>query len=990
MNKIIGISLMLFFVLVVSTNAAHSQVEEIPVEELIISTEIELEIPPTMIVGQEYEGHILYKKTSVTGTLVQVRSSNPAAINLSESIFLPPEMNHGTIKIIPEKEGEYKIFVANEGISAEASTTVISPQREPNRIEIVVPINNTMTTSVPGMIFVVDANGAPVKVEKELLVSINTKGGIKTGNEVRIINGTFSTLVDFEVLGTGTIFASANNLNPGEIEIIKEKEEIQIELGIAPDVVLEHSEAFFYVSLTKNGVPFIPNYVLDVTLTSGDSSKGRFTINPPVYASGEPHTTSMREGLARGIIYTGDAGQVTISANIEGIGSIQKTIIVGPAEIGEYNADEIEDTINAQPVQDRFEIQNNLIPNWVKIWTYPNPCSGQCYGVIATYNANFTNNITIEDISNTEVNSESEVIEEEKSIEDDTLIIPMKVDGRSIIISDNGLNHKSPIVMTERNIVTHAVEFEILASEYGEFDITAIGPGLSEDTTKLTVLQESGLDFEIKISPLPVIIGDGINIAYITIVDKDSQSLIDLKKTFGSTPKLNVNTISGKIFDIKTIQTKNGWIVKGDVKDSGVITASITNIGLTTQEIIPGGIAIGMEIWMPKNVHVGEPFPYTIHEVDIFGNVISKVDINSMSAPNGVRQVPEEKSKLIIDTNGPKQITFLGTTGIGTSSTDAFLNYISLYDDLERTITRINEIVRLEVETIPTSDIIIHTTADVNKIEPGIYEIKSDEEKIHKIIITAQKIGYSTETTELSLDVRDEIDLRIMAEYDGIPLRVEVKQTNSNGTSTVTTPSFKIEKSGLINLSFPNTISQDSNNFEYVKSEINGQVQKSSSYAITAKENTEIKAEYSRLVTVRIVDADVIGPNGMGSKFTSGTAISIIATDKGYVGFLEREVFDRWVGLPSNVDVNSPSITLVVTDSIDGKATYKKDSLMLFVFMGLIGTVGMVGFYGKKKGGINKDLIESIIFDLKNLVKFDMSIINKNKKKKDGNENKNE
>ena len=264
---------------IITLNTAYAQVDENQEDQKY--AKLTLEIPPIMIVGQEYEGHILYKETTSSGTLVQIRSSNPTAIKLPESVFLSPEKNHGIIKIIPEKEGEYKIFVASGGISTEDNTTIVSPQREANKVKIIIPANSTTATSFQGMIFVVDANGSPVKTNQDISVIINTKGGIQSVPDIIIRNGTFSSIINLEILGTGTIFASAANLNPDEIEIIKEKEDIQIELGIAPNIVLENSEAFYYVSLTKKGMPFIPNYVLDVTLSSSDSAKGRFTINPP-------------------------------------------------------------------------------------------------------------------------------------------------------------------------------------------------------------------------------------------------------------------------------------------------------------------------------------------------------------------------------------------------------------------------------------------------------------------------------------------------------------------------------------------------------------------------------------------------------------------------------------------------------------------------------------------------------------------------------------
>ena len=688
----------------------------------------------------------------------------------------------------------------------------------------------------------------------------------------------------------------------------------------------------------------------------------------------------MREGLAKGSIYSGEQGQVTISASIQGIGSTQKTIIIGPVEIGEYDEDEIEASIDASVERTRVEHIEDIKPNWIKIWTYPNPTSGKTFGILAAYNVNFTSNVVLEEKVINENEEGDEEITIENKVNENTLIIPIKVDGRSIIVSDNGLEHESPITLTQRVITTHAVEFEINASEFGEFDITATGPGLTQDTTKLIVTQESGIDFEIKISPLPIIIGQSTNIAFITIIDKQTQAIIDLKKTFGGSPKISVNPISGKISNLKTIPMDNGWRLVGDVEDTGIITASIENIGLVKKEITPGGIPIDMEVWMPKLVHVGESFPYTIHEKDIFGNTIGKTTISSMSAPTGVRQEQNNISRLIIDSNGEKQITFLGEIGVSTTTTEAFLNNITMYDDMEKTKSRFNEIVMLEIETIPKATITIDTTVDVTEIGEGVYEIKSDEERNHEIVVTAKKTGYTTITKTLYLDVKNEIDFTINAEYEGIPLQLELKQTIVNGTTNIITPYHKIVKAGIINLEFPKSFSQNINNFEFTKATINGKEQKNHSFAITATENTEINVEYARLVSIKIVGADVVGPNGIGSKFPINTPITITAYDKPFKGFLEREVFDEWEGIHQNIDKTNPTINIVASENMDGRAIYKKDSSLQYGLVGIIITIVAIIVYGKKKGGINRELIDSIIFDLKNMLKFNVPKLKKSKK----------
>ncbi|PIY90083.1 MAG: hypothetical protein COY74_03400, partial [Nitrosopumilales archaeon CG_4_10_14_0_8_um_filter_34_8] len=275
--------LAIFLVSTSMTNMIHAQ--ELPPTDFdngtddasdLFKSNVHLWAPSKMIKGEIYEGLVVLPDASTTGDLVLVTTSDRTVLELSKSITILPESNHGIFEVKALKEGDARIFVSVNGEVTNTDVRVYSSASKPDKLGIFVPSNGTKANKVPVYVFVLDRNGSPAPVKQDGIIHLSSSSEmIKIPESVTIQNQIYYARFAAEVNGDGTITASAQNLKSHTINVKRHQENVDVLMGIAPNIALENSQVYYYVWLEKDGKPFRPPYVIDVFLSSNDPKVAR-------------------------------------------------------------------------------------------------------------------------------------------------------------------------------------------------------------------------------------------------------------------------------------------------------------------------------------------------------------------------------------------------------------------------------------------------------------------------------------------------------------------------------------------------------------------------------------------------------------------------------------------------------------------------------------------------------------------------------------------
>ncbi|PIN84589.1 MAG: hypothetical protein COV65_00270, partial [Nitrosopumilales archaeon CG11_big_fil_rev_8_21_14_0_20_33_24] len=528
--------LAIFLVSTSMTNMIHAQ--ELPPTDFdngtddasdLFKSNVHLWAPSKMIKGKIYEGLVVLPDASTTGDLVLVTTSDRTVLEISKSITVLPESNHGIFEVKALKEGDARIFVSVNGEVTNTDVRVYSSASKPDKLGIFVPSNGTKANKVPVYVFVLDRNGSPAPVKQDdVIIHLSSSSEmIKIPESVTIQNQTYYARFAAEVNGDGTITASAQNLKSHTINVKRHQENVDVLMGISPNIALQNSQVYYYVWLEKDGKPFRPPYVIDVFLSSNDPKVARLAPRSTSqhYGDGAIHVT-MIDGIARGTLFTGDRGSVTISANVDGFGYAQAELVVGPVTFSNgENLFSVQSDLSSNISQinsTSSRIDAIYHPNIALSWVYPAKTSDKAYGVAALYWQNVTRsvNTSMDETNGAEI----------QSVLSARTLVPLPLDDRTItIVSQQGLVHKTIHQMSQSNRLEStegkgrlaAIEFELAASNQGDYTISVSGPGLGTSQTKLDVIPQHIESYTIGIVPLPSRPGVLQDLAIVSILDED-------------------------------------------------------------------------------------------------------------------------------------------------------------------------------------------------------------------------------------------------------------------------------------------------------------------------------------------------------------------------------------------------------------------------------------------------------------------------------------
>jgi len=951
-------SIFLFTVLTIisligtSTNTTHAQ-ELLPIDPDDNDTKndtesfksnVRLWAPSKMIKGETYEGLVILSDAATAGELVLITSSDKTIIESPKSITILPESNHGIFEIKTLKEGNARIFASVNGEVTSTDVKVYSSSSTPDKLGMFLPSNSTKTAKVPVYVFTLDRNGSPASAKHDVTIHLSSSSEmIKILESVTVKNQTYYARFTAEVNGGGKITASATNLKPDTIDVKRQQENVDVLMGIAPNIALENSQVYYYVWLEKDGKPFKPPHVVDVFLSSNDPKVARLAPRGTSqhYGDGTIHAR-MIDGIARGTLFTGDRGSATISANVDGFGYAQADLVVGPVTFSNESLSNEVQSGSSSDIQVNSTTPSRIDaiyqPNIALSWVFPAKTSDKAYGVVALYWQNVTKfvNTSMDEIDGTAV----------KSVPATHTLVPLPLDDRTInIASQAGLVHKTMYQMSQSNILEStegkgrlsAIEFELAASNQGDYTISVSGPGLDTSQTKLQVVPEHTESYKIGIVPLPSRPEVRQDLAIVSILDKDGNLV-----NSGTAQNKDIEIVTSKIQEISigSVSGQSVSIVRGEVSEQASIVASANNIGTTSADIIPAGVSTAIEFELPEIIHVGEPAPYVIHEVDIFGTPLAKIKPIGMSTSGGIEN-DRNQQYLVVRNQGQGKVAVLADVGADTKNFEAFSNTMNVEVVIKKERVRVGEKTQLAVisnisnlEITIDSSITFTETKEQNDSKNVYFWAYPDREGTFDVTVTAQKDGYAPVIKSLSLEAVNLFDLTVKAvsTQDGKEISAKHTLVISNQTvSKIGTPYNKELDPSEITISFHPEQKTGDKSYSLKKIRIGNEEFFDGQVEFFLNNNTEVTAYYDRMIKV-----DVTGAEGSGF-YPYGETVTLSVPPKDKISFFVREVFDHWDGLPYDTE----PVSFTASEDISARVAYRDDYTFLMMIVAAIVTAAL-------------------------------------------------
>jgi hypothetical protein len=888
-------------------------------------------VPKAIITGESYEGLIVLNNASPSGQIIILSASDPTIIDIPQSVTVLPYSNHGIFPIKPLKHGDVKIFAVIDGKIISTDLFVYSSSRQPEGLKIVLPVNSTNAQTMIGYVLSVDGKGSPAQVSKDTTVKLSATPMIEFESEkLKIKTGKYYVEFIAKIKGSGKIFASAENLIVGEHDVTKILDSVSVRVAVAPNIILENSKAYFFVWLEKDGKPYKPPYVVHAFLSSSNLKSIRFNENPQIKQySDSILKISLVDGVGTGYLISQDRGSSVITANVEGFGSSQTSVVVGPVLLDE-NFDFLESS------NDKLGQIVNKRPNIAFAWFYPSITDAKAYGVVALYNMNFTQKTSTKiTTNNTEVVT-SNIINR---------VVPVPIDGRTITLGSSGLNHPNVLVLTESNDIllrhgvgsTHAAQFEIFGINEGNYTISVSGPGLEMFQSNLTIMPPSHESYKLMITPIPSIFGVKNDIVMISVVD-DSESLIDVQKTFTRSPKVSI--FSGNEQSEISISSLNSAVYSGILNENTRMIVSSNNLIPIERKVVPYGIASSVMLDVPQKIHILEPFPFTIHEIDSFGIPIRKLNSTNISATAGIIS---DGSYLRIDNVGFESLAAVTKIGADSKQIKSYANTFDFAITVKGITSRVDKEFELMLDSnIRDFQVVVDSPIPYKKISETVFLITPNREGHFNITFTAIKNGYAPFRNTFSVFVEKFVNLALKAiASNGDELNIGQVIELGNVSKSIVTPYEEETKPQFFKTTFPTdfVVANKGYKLDHVNFEDQNITDGNISNLFLNK-NMEIIAIYQRMVKIDV-------KNAQGSGFYPyGQTVFLSVPPKEKLFFLIRDVFDHWDGL----EYTSDQVMFAAVKDVKAEAVLREDFTFLTLIIASIISLFLYNKFIRKKG----------------------------------------
>ena len=330
-----------------------------------------LHIPQSMIAEEQYSGLIVMEEPAAGNIAIRLASTDDS-VSIPDVVVVDAGRNHGTFLIVVGEDANPTVTMhaVAAGHISRASSQIITTSESGVSLRLVGPAPEhgqnirTHVASIPLYVYMTNNNGVPIPAASDTIVrlsasttSIRFAGGpgLTGGTDeffVNIPEGGYVAKVTSTVEKTGTIYASADGTTEDSIHAEFVVDDTRLRLTVAPDDVGRNGYAYFFVWIERDGRQYVPTNLLDVTLITSNADVAGFGHKIASPLKGASHVTYLENGIARGLIHTGDIGTATITASVPGIGT--DTATFGVVDVSEFTGTEaiIEDIRNDDIVCD--------------------------------------------------------------------------------------------------------------------------------------------------------------------------------------------------------------------------------------------------------------------------------------------------------------------------------------------------------------------------------------------------------------------------------------------------------------------------------------------------------------------------------------------------------------------------------------------------------------------------------------------------------------
>ena len=848
----------------------------------------------------------------------------------------------------------------------------------------------TGTDTVPVFIYVLDQNGAPAVVETDMELSLGASTGITVPETVVILAGTNHVRIVAGIDRSGLIHAVAPGLHPSTIGIDRMADTADIRLAVAPTVISEGSAAYYYVWLEKDGRPYTPERVMDVQLVSTDRSVAGFDrAHTDAEIAGYGNTNTVKDdvitiqmagGFARGLVYTGDAGIATLTASISQYGTASYGVRVGAAGISDAGlcAEDKESVMIGRPDP------TNLV-----VWLMPYVTDSVAYAVVAQYhiaNVEGATNLdsggmaeslldrVIPDITSEELQAQElsaglislsprgsggDVATAEEEEEEGCVATPVPFTEQFITVSsDGGATHDRTYgTLHQYGIRGAAIEFpiefqttgkhtiQVTGNEIGTFGETGdlFGSWTDADEWAATIQVEKAHvdDYSLGITPLPFDSDRPSDVAMVYLQDGQG-SIVEVNSLPLRTKDLVVSQTTSN-FEIERYD--NAFILISGLNKTDDVSVSTAAIPPASQRLVPADKTVGTHIDVPRAVHVGEEFPYAMHEIN--GNGVPLRIIDSPDVLFGGSVVESRSgSRLVAEDSGvTKTITVIGMGEPLTEVIDVGRNKLDFEIDIDAdddNSLRVGKPVLLRlISDVAGIDYTISwpSWAEYEQVGDNEYSITPNRAGNDTISIVGEKRGYGTERGSVNISAIHEVNVIARAESNGksIPIKPEIANIEDDsdiGVPYTGPPVYAHVKYPL------DYITQTGEGYLFAGMEINGEPSESSEFESYLDTDTRFMGKYERQIFIDILDAQG------GGVYRLGDEVMVSAPDREKASFLIIETFSHWEGDLSGKGRGS-SFTFGASEDIYAVAIYKEVHAWMGIMFAAAAVIAILAVFRK-------------------------------------------
>ncbi len=891
-----------------------------------VEPQARLWVPHDTISGESYDGLVILDNASKNGQIVILSTSDPAIIQIPQSATIHPYSNHGIFHIKTLREGHVQVFAAVNGQIITTDLYVYSSNRHPEGLRIVLASNLTKADIMTGYVLTTDAKGSPIPVATDTLVKLSATPMIQLeSTELEIKQGMHYARFVAEIKGSGKIYASSEDLTVGESTVTKMHDAITVRVAVAPDIIMENSMAYFFVWLEKDGKPYKPPYVMYAFISSSNLRSVRFNENPHSNQFDLIHRVTLVDGVGRGKLVSQDAGSSTITATIEGLGTVQTQVMVGSAVL-----DEGVRVLGSDSGDKKAE------PNVALAWFYPQVTDSIAYGVVALYDINSTN--AFAPANNTAGASRA---------------TPLPMDGRIITLgAEFGLNHPQFLVMEKGKTTpygtgsTHAVQFEVMGVNAGNYTVTVSGQGLEKSQASLKITAPFKENYELKITPVPAIAGQKSDLVMISVVD-DSGAMIDAQKMLGSPLRVSISDDEQTRASISSL---NSAVYSATIDGKTKLVLFAEGLPPLEEEISPSGVAASVRLDLPRYVHISEEFPFSVHEIDSYGTPIKKLESPNISSTAGLDHTGKYMK---INNIGNEDIAVITRSGADSRRIESFANVFEILLVPTGVTNRVGEEFTVEVESdVDDFEIMVQSPFPYKKIDASTYRMAPDIEGRYNITFTATKLGYLPSEKSFTVFAEKFVSIILKAVgSDARELNVGRVLALDNVTTGIVTPYESEIKPQFVALNFPLEHTEGNAGYKLDHVVYEGQkITDGSIRNVFLNKDTEVVAHYTRMVKIEAQNAEGSG------YYPYGQTVTLRAPPKEKFSIFVRDVFDHWEG----IDESSEVAVFLATKDVRTQAVFRED--YTFLMLAVACAVSLVLYYKfvKKRGISVKFYVDKI------------------------------